>query len=89
MISRSIHWILLAVLSTGLATIVFAAPPAPSLSVQTTDGQIFKLSAQRGPVVIINYWATSLLYPAPFAVLSRGRPAAQRESTWRGHGCPS
>lgn len=51
------RWIL-AVLSTGLTITAFAALPAPPLRVQTTDGQIFKLSAQRGHVVIINYWAT-------------------------------
>jgi thiol-disulfide isomerase/thioredoxin len=47
-----------AVLSTGLATSALAATPVPPLSVQTTDGQVFKLGAQRGHLVIISYWAT-------------------------------
>ena len=55
---RWTHWILSTVLSASLAISALAATPAPSLSLQTTDGQIFKLAAQRGHLVIINYWAT-------------------------------
>jgi len=56
--SRWTSWILSTVLSASLATSALAATPVPSLSVKTTDGQAFKLGAQRGHVVIINYWAT-------------------------------
>src|SRR5271167_1380453 len=32
--------------------------PAPALVVQELDGQTFDLSAMRGKVVVINFWAT-------------------------------
>jgi peroxiredoxin len=32
--------------------------PAPSLVVDTLDGQVFDLSKLRGDVVLVNYWAT-------------------------------
>jgi len=35
-----------------------AAEPAPALSVPTLAGPAFDLSAQRGHVVIVNFWAT-------------------------------
>jgi len=35
-----------------------AAEPAPALSVPTLAGPAFDLSAQRGHVVVINFWAT-------------------------------
>ena len=37
---------------------VAAAEPAPALSVPTLAGPAFDLSAQRGHVVIVNFWAT-------------------------------
>jgi thiol-disulfide isomerase/thioredoxin len=51
-------WILSVMLSAGLTVSAFAATPVLQLSVRTTDGQVFKLAAQRGHMVIINYWAT-------------------------------
>jgi len=35
-----------------------AAEPAPALSVPTLAGPVFDLSAQRGHVVVVNFWAT-------------------------------
>lgn len=58
LISRWTYCALLTALMTGLASSTLAAAPAALLRAQTTDGQIFKLSTQRGHVVIINYWAT-------------------------------
>lgn len=41
-----------------LAGSLAAAEPAPALSVPTLSGAAFDLSAQRGHVVIVNFWAT-------------------------------
>ena len=41
-----------------LAGLSVAAEPAPALSVPTLAGTAFDLSAQRGHVVIVNFWAT-------------------------------
>jgi len=41
-----------------LAVSASAADPAPALSVPTLAGPAFDLSAQRGHVVIVNFWAT-------------------------------
>ena len=45
-----------ALLLAGLS--VAAAEPAPALSVPTLAGPAFDLSAQRGHVVVVNFWAT-------------------------------
>ena len=47
----------------GLGALLLAGPlaaaePAPALSVPTLSGPAFDLSAQRGHVVIVNFWAT-------------------------------
>lgn len=43
----------------GVATAKTAsAAPLPTLSVQTLNGKTFKLSAERGKWVIVNFWAT-------------------------------
>ncbi len=44
-----------AVLAFASATV---GNPAPALDVPELDGQTFDLSAQRGKVVIVNFWAT-------------------------------
>lgn len=51
---------LMAVLGAGLLalSIPAAAEPAPALSVLTLAGPAFDLAAQRGHVVIVNFWAT-------------------------------
>ena len=41
-----------------LAGFCASAEPAPALSVATLAGPAFDLSAQRGHVVIVNFWAT-------------------------------
>jgi thiol-disulfide isomerase/thioredoxin len=41
-----------------LASSMASAEPAPALSVPTLSGPAFDLSAQRGHVVIVNFWAT-------------------------------
>jgi len=54
-------WRFLAVSCAGallLAGVCASAEPAPALSVPTLAGPAFDLSAQRGHVVIVNFWAT-------------------------------
>lgn len=54
-------WRFLAVSCAGallLAGGCASAEPAPALSVPTLAGPAFDLSAQRGHVVIVNFWAT-------------------------------
>jgi len=50
-------WLVICVLTAGFARFA-AAEPAPALIVPTLDGPVFDLSAQRGHVVIVNFWAT-------------------------------
>jgi len=62
-ISRALLTVAVSMLgTTGLARAVLASPSvgqaAPALKVTELDGQLFDLSALRGKVVIVNFWAT-------------------------------
>lgn len=50
------------IVSTAGSSIAMASPnvgdPAPALSAPELDGHAFDLSAERGKVVIVNFWAT-------------------------------
>ena len=47
-----------AILGLLMGISAVAAEPAPSLSVPTLAGPVFDLSARRGHVVVVNFWAT-------------------------------
>jgi thiol-disulfide isomerase/thioredoxin len=50
---------LLAALAAALPTLAYAAPPpAPALDLTLLDGTRFDLAAERGQVVVANFWAT-------------------------------
>lgn len=55
-------WGLLLLLALGLSHPAWGSPKvgqaAPALTVTKLDGQIFDLSALRGKVVVVNFWAT-------------------------------
>lgn len=34
------------------------ADPAPNFQLETVDGEVFRLQAQRGKVVVVNFWGT-------------------------------
>lgn len=63
---RPVSWFITLVAGAAIAVCVaglaFAratiGEPAPPLIVQQLDGQTFDLSAMRGKVVIVNFWAT-------------------------------
>jgi cytochrome c biogenesis protein CcmG/thiol:disulfide interchange protein DsbE len=50
--------------------------PAPDFTLTTFDGKTFRLSEQRGKIVVINFWA-SWCYPACY------EEAPVLEATWR------
>jgi len=44
--------------ASGVLAVTNVGQPAPALVVQELSGQTFDLAAQRGKVVVINFWAT-------------------------------
>ncbi|MEO8849054.1 MAG: TlpA disulfide reductase family protein [Casimicrobiaceae bacterium] len=49
---------ILAALGAGEARAIAAGKPAPAFAATLFDGSAFSLAAQRGNVVILNFWAT-------------------------------